>query len=97
MTEITVRQRQEAAQAISEDLDKAVRKASAYGQPNVAGFDETAAYAGIAHALGVWWSELTPEMMEERLKHLNVSVKAAYHNQKAAESLASGAATPTVH
>lgn len=88
--EITIEMRQRGAETVAEELDKSVRKASQYGHSNVAGFDETMAYTAIAHALSVWWSELSMEEVDKRLKHLVVSTKAAYFNQLAAQAAVQG-------
>lgn len=94
--EITLEMRQRGAEQVAEELDRSVRRASQYGHSNVAGFDETLAYTGIAHALSVWWSNLPVEEVDKRLKHLLVSTKAAYFNQKADVAVATGASPTTV-
>jgi hypothetical protein len=77
---ITVKQRMDAAATLAETMDKKVRVLSRYGDASVDGFDETMAYAGIAHALATWWEHMTEQQVNDRLLKLVQSTKAARHN-----------------
>lgn len=78
---ISVQQRMEAAQRLSEVLDKKVRVLSRYGDDTADAFDETMAYAGIAHAFAIWWENLSEQQVNDRLLNLIQSTKAARANR----------------
>ncbi len=78
---ITVKQRMDAAQSLSEAMDKKVRVLSRYGDATADAFDETMAYAGIAHALATWWEHMTEQQVNDRLLNLINSTKAARNNR----------------
>ncbi len=91
--QITVKQRMDAAQVLSEVLDKKVRVLSRYGDASMDAFDETMAYAGIANALATWWEHMSEQQVNDRLLNLVNSVKAARHN-RIAQASASAAVNP---
>jgi hypothetical protein len=92
--EITVRQRMEAAAKLSETIDKKVRLLSRHGDATADAFDETMAYAGIAHALATWWQHMSEDQVNDRLLNLVRSIKAARANRASEQQNASASVQP---
>lgn len=80
---ISVKQRMDAARKLGESLDKKVRVLSRYEDATADAFDETMAYAGIAHALASWWEHMTEQQVNDRLLNLVNSTKIARANRVA--------------
>ncbi len=81
--EITIRQRMAASAELAQAVDKKVRTLSQYGDKTTVAFDETMAYAGIAHAFATWWEHMSDEQINTRLVNLVNSTKAALVNRRA--------------
>lgn len=90
---VSVQQRMEASVKLSQSIDKKVRVLSRYGDASVDAFDESMAYAGIAHALATWWEHMSNEQVADRLKNLIQATTAARCNL-VAERQAGAASAP---
>ncbi len=91
---ISVKQRMDASQALSESLDKKVRVLSRYGDASADAFDETMAYAGIANTLATWWEHMSDEQVGDRLFSLVNSIHAARNNRIVQNTSASAGVNP---